>query len=66
MARERQRANLAIAVQEGADTADIADKWIFGALVGLLFWAPLPLGSNRTWALGVLVAWVFVLLAGVA
>ena len=68
MARERQRAR-SLAAQDAAgiaDGADIADKWIFGALVGLLFWVPLPLGSNRTWALGVLVAWAFVLLAGVA
>jgi O-antigen ligase len=61
MARERQRASLVV-----DDDADIADKWIFGALIGLLLWAPLPLGSNRTWALGILVVWVFALLAGVA
>lgn len=42
----------------------IRDRWIFWGLVALLFWAPLPLGSNRTWAVAVLVLWSQVLLLG--
>jgi O-antigen ligase len=42
----------------------VNDSWVFWGLLGLLFWAPLPLGSNRIWAIGVLLAWVLVLLAG--
>jgi O-antigen ligase len=33
---------------------DRMDRWAFGALLLLLFWAPLPLASNRSWALGLL------------
>ncbi|MGB0128375.1 MAG: O-antigen ligase family protein, partial [Rhodocyclaceae bacterium] len=40
------------------------DGWLFWGLVGLLFWAPLPLGSNRTWAVGILVVWSQILLIG--
>lgn len=32
----------------------VADGWVFAALLALLVWAPLPLGSNRTWGIGVL------------
>jgi O-antigen ligase len=42
------------------------DAWVFRGLLVLLFWAPLPLGSNRTWAVGILLVWVTVLLAGSA
>lgn len=42
------------------------DTWVFAGLIALLVWAPLPLGSNRTWALGILLAWVVVLLLGCA
>lgn len=31
-----------------------ADQRVFGGLQLLLLWAPLPLGSNRTWAIGLL------------
>lgn len=31
-----------------------ADRWVFAGLLALLVWAPLPLGSNRTWAIGIL------------
>jgi O-antigen ligase len=34
----------------------VRDIWIFRALLVLLFWAPLPLGSNRIWAIGLLFA----------
>ncbi len=43
-----------------------SDQWIFVGLLALLVWAPLPLGSNRTWAIGVLLVWLLVLLAGTA
>lgn len=42
----------------------VNDRWLFAGLLLLLFWAPLPLGSNRTWAVGVLVLWSQVLLFG--
>jgi O-antigen ligase len=32
------------------------DVWVFRGLIAILVWAPLPLGSNRFWAIGVLVA----------
>lgn len=42
----------------------IADRWIFWGLLALLFWAPLPLGSNRTFAIAILVLWSQCLLWG--
>jgi O-antigen ligase len=36
-----------------------ADRRLFGVFIALLFWLPLPLGSNRPWAVAVLVALVF-------
>lgn len=39
------------------------DKWVFFAFLALLFWAPLPLASNRTWALGLLALGMLFLLA---
>lgn len=42
----------------------VRDAWVFWGLLALLVWAPLPLGSNRTFAIGILVPWVFALLAG--
>lgn len=44
--------------------AEVRDRWLFWGLIGALFWAPLPLGSNRTWAIGILVGWSQVLLLG--
>ncbi|MEN3112403.1 O-antigen ligase family protein [Uliginosibacterium paludis] len=41
------------------------DGWAFWCLMGLLAWAPLPLASNRTWALGLLSAAMLALLAAV-
>ena len=32
--------------------------------MAVLVWAPLPLGSNRTWAIGILLIWLLILLAG--
>jgi len=43
---------------------EINDRWLFRGLIFLLFWAPLPLGSNRTWAVGILVVWSQLLLFG--
>ena len=37
-----------------ADTPTINDRPIFWGLIVLLFWAPLPIGSNRTWAMSLL------------
>ncbi len=40
-----------------------ADRLLFFALLALLLWAPLPFGSNVTWASSLMQAWVF-LIAG--
>lgn len=37
------------------------DRWAFTGLLGLLVWAPIPLASNRTWALGILLLWSIIL-----
>jgi O-antigen ligase len=48
----------------GADRVDpVSDKGVFAGLLCLLVWAPLPLGSNRTWAIGLLVAAAVALMA---
>ncbi|MBY0463988.1 MAG: O-antigen ligase family protein [Burkholderiales bacterium] len=42
----------------------VNDRWVFAALLALLFWAPIPLGSNRVLPVGILVlASVLLLLA---
>ena len=33
---------------------NVQDGWVFAGLLTLLVWAPLPLGSNRIWAGGIL------------
>ena len=45
-------------------SSEVDDRWLFRGLILLLFWAPLPLGSNRTWAVGILVFWSQLLLLG--
>ncbi len=45
---------------------EIRDSEVFVGLLALLVWAPLPLGSNRIWAIGILVLWALLLLAGTA
>ena len=40
------------------------DRGVFWGLLALLLWAPLPLGSNRIWAIGILVAAAATLLMG--
>lgn len=47
------------------NAADVNDRWVFAGLLALLVWAPLPLGSNRIWAIGVLLVLALALLAGV-
>jgi O-antigen ligase len=41
----------------------LGDRVLFFALLGLIVWLPLPMGSNRDWAIGILCASVFVLAA---
>ena len=53
-------------LRSDGDELEVADKWVFIGLIALLFWAPLPLGSNRTWAVGILVYWVMALAVGAA
>jgi len=42
----------------------VRDELVFLGLLGLLIWAPLPLGSNRVWAMGILLVWVLALVVG--
>ena len=42
----------------------VGDRPVFFGLLALLCWAPLPLGSNRLWAIGVLIVGALALLAG--
>lgn len=44
----------------------VADRRVFGGLQLLLLWAPLPLGSNRTWAIGLLLLGAVALFVGAA
>ena len=37
------------------------NRWLFVCYLGLLLWAPIPLGSNRPWSWAVLELWVFAL-----
>ncbi len=58
----------AVCLQMGAGVSDqvvnINDRWVFGGLLALLFWAPIPLGSNRVLPVGILVLMsAFLLLA---
>jgi putative inorganic carbon (HCO3(-)) transporter len=39
------------------------ERLIFWAFLVLLVWVPIPLGSNRAWAWGILEAWSFILVA---
>ncbi|WP_078085054.1 O-antigen ligase family protein [Microbulbifer mangrovi] len=40
------------------------EQWLFYLLLGLLVWLPIPLGSHRAWAWGLMEVWVFGLTAG--
>ena len=46
------------------ETDAVSDRWIYVTLLILLVWVPLPLGSNRTWAIGILLALALLLLTG--
>jgi O-antigen ligase len=50
--------------QASAELNSVADRWLFRALLVFLVWLPLPLGSNRTFAVGILVLSAVVLLLG--
>jgi O-antigen ligase len=41
-----------------------SDRWLFNALLVLLFWIPIPLGSNRPWAWTIMEIYSFLLLFG--
>lgn len=41
------------------DHSSSADKGIFIGFLILLFWLPLPLGSNRPWAWAIMEIWIF-------
>jgi len=43
---------------------EVRDRWVYTGFLALMVWAPLPLGSNRTWAIGILLVLVLLLLAG--
>jgi len=43
------------------DTTTGWERVVYWGLVGLLFWAPLPFGSNRPWAAAIIVIWVALL-----
>lgn len=38
-----------------------ANRGLFACYLALIFWAPIPLGSNRPWSWAILELWVFVL-----
>jgi len=40
------------------------ERGLFYALLALLFWLPIPLGSNRAWAWALLEVWSFALVGG--
>lgn len=42
------------------------DRWAFNGLLCLVVWLPLPLASNRSWAIGILVAIVALLTVTIA
>lgn len=42
------------------------DQWVFYGLLVLVFWLPLPLASNRIWAIGILATMVLLLCASAA
>lgn len=49
------------APRAAGDTTTRCERLVYWGLVALLFWAPLPLGSYRPWAVAVIVIWVAVL-----
>ncbi|MBF0161874.1 MAG: O-antigen ligase family protein [Magnetococcales bacterium] len=53
----------ALPVSLTSDRETALQRGLFWAFLALLLWAPLPLGSNRAWAWGLLECWTFLLLA---
>lgn len=47
-------------------SADTLERWLIASVLILLVWLPLPLGSNRDWAVGVFLVWVGILGMGFA
>jgi len=45
-------------------TSSKPDRGLFYALLLLVVWLPLPLGSNRPWAWSLMEAWIFIMAAG--
>ena len=41
---------------------EVNDRWVFIGFLALVVWVPLPLGSNRVWAIGILLLMTLVLL----
>src|SRR4051812_19219419 len=41
----------------------LSDRILFVGFLGLVLWAPLPLGSNRPWAVAILEVWAYALSA---
>jgi O-antigen ligase len=52
------------AILDAVPASPVNDRWVFVGLLILLVWAPLPLGSNRVWAIGILLLAAFALLVG--
>lgn len=50
-----------VAVQSRS-AESVNDLWVFRGLLALLCWIPLPLGSNRVFAGGILIVWAMILL----
>jgi O-antigen ligase len=44
----------------------VRDTWVFWGVLALIVWAPLPIGSNRLWAGGLLICFAIFLLLGTA
>ena len=49
------------APRANGDPTTRCERLVYWGLVALLFWAPLPLGSYRPWAVALIVIWVAVL-----
>nr|WP_010133615.1 O-antigen ligase family protein [Microbulbifer agarilyticus] len=49
---------------KSADHTARLERGLFYGLLALIFWLPIPLGSHRPWAWGLMEVWVFTLTAG--
>ena len=52
-----------IVEDRAAESADRKSRWLFNGLLAILVWAPIPYGSNRPWAVSILLIGTFVLSA---